>query len=335
MAACRADGTRGKCAGLECWCLRRLRIHSLMLSGAVCTPSATPKAGTLTSSSAIRMGELPRRGVRRCICPVGCRCHRRPFNLATRAAVEATRTIPIVMALAGAPLQQGLIDSLARPGGNARLIGQKPRRSAILSSSLRAADAIWSTGTARIHHAARRGGGLAARVAGAAAGTDAAHGVLTAFTQTIQNKARWRHSCGGYRMGWQRRPKCWSRYSLGCGRCDQYRRYAAELVALAPTSSWPMAARPWSRCYGDPHRTDRIRGSPTQWARLCCKPSAAGRQRHRFYWIRIRSEREVAGPAKQIAPRVTRVAVLRDTANRTGSPSLPQSRPSHPHSGWS
>ena len=40
------------------------------------------------------------------------------FNLATRAAMGATRTIPIVMAPAGAPLQQGLIDSLARPGGN-------------------------------------------------------------------------------------------------------------------------------------------------------------------------------------------------------------------------
>jgi putative tryptophan/tyrosine transport system substrate-binding protein len=32
--------------------------------------------------------------------------------------MAATRTIPIVMAPAGAPLQQGLIDSLARPGGN-------------------------------------------------------------------------------------------------------------------------------------------------------------------------------------------------------------------------
>src|SRR5262249_41826160 len=40
------------------------------------------------------------------------------FNVATRAAMGATRTIPIVMAAAGAPLQQGLIDSLARPGGN-------------------------------------------------------------------------------------------------------------------------------------------------------------------------------------------------------------------------
>ncbi len=40
------------------------------------------------------------------------------FTPATRAAMGATRTIPIVMAPAGAPLQSGFIDSLARPGGN-------------------------------------------------------------------------------------------------------------------------------------------------------------------------------------------------------------------------
>src|SRR6202045_2931881 len=40
------------------------------------------------------------------------------FTPAVRAAMAATRTIPIVMAPAGAPLQTGFIDSLARPGGN-------------------------------------------------------------------------------------------------------------------------------------------------------------------------------------------------------------------------
>ena len=40
------------------------------------------------------------------------------FTGATRAAMAATGTIPIVMAPAGAPLQLGLIASLARPGGN-------------------------------------------------------------------------------------------------------------------------------------------------------------------------------------------------------------------------
>src|SRR5262249_675320 len=40
------------------------------------------------------------------------------FTPTVPAAMEATRTIPIVMAPAGAPLQMGIIDSLNRPGGN-------------------------------------------------------------------------------------------------------------------------------------------------------------------------------------------------------------------------
>jgi len=40
------------------------------------------------------------------------------FTPAVKAAMKATRTIPIVMAPAGAPLEQGLVDSLARPNGN-------------------------------------------------------------------------------------------------------------------------------------------------------------------------------------------------------------------------
>jgi putative tryptophan/tyrosine transport system substrate-binding protein len=40
------------------------------------------------------------------------------FTPAVRAAMVATQTVPIVMALAGAPVQSGFIDSLAHPGGN-------------------------------------------------------------------------------------------------------------------------------------------------------------------------------------------------------------------------
>jgi putative ABC transport system substrate-binding protein len=36
----------------------------------------------------------------------------------TRAAIAATRTIPIVMAVVGDPVGSGFVDSLARPGGN-------------------------------------------------------------------------------------------------------------------------------------------------------------------------------------------------------------------------
>jgi putative ABC transport system substrate-binding protein len=40
------------------------------------------------------------------------------YAVGVSAAMAATRTIPIVMAPHGAPLQLGVIDSLARPGGN-------------------------------------------------------------------------------------------------------------------------------------------------------------------------------------------------------------------------
>jgi putative ABC transport system substrate-binding protein len=40
------------------------------------------------------------------------------WTQATRAAIEATKTIPIVMVV-GAPLQSGFVDSLTRPSGNA------------------------------------------------------------------------------------------------------------------------------------------------------------------------------------------------------------------------
>jgi putative ABC transport system substrate-binding protein len=40
------------------------------------------------------------------------------FTPAVRAAMEATKTIPIVMAPAGAPVETGLVASLSRPGGN-------------------------------------------------------------------------------------------------------------------------------------------------------------------------------------------------------------------------
>jgi putative tryptophan/tyrosine transport system substrate-binding protein len=40
------------------------------------------------------------------------------FTPAVRAAMDATETIPIVMAGAGAPVETGLVASLSRPGGN-------------------------------------------------------------------------------------------------------------------------------------------------------------------------------------------------------------------------
>jgi hypothetical protein len=50
--------------------------------------------------------------------PASSRRDRRLSHTGGQGGHEATKTIPIVMAPAGAPLELGLVESLARPGGN-------------------------------------------------------------------------------------------------------------------------------------------------------------------------------------------------------------------------
>ena len=78
------------------------------------------------------------------------------------------------------------------------------------------------------------------------------------------------------------------------------RKYAAELVALAPdvilAAGGPTVRRVAT---GDPQRADRVRaGHRSGWQRLRREPGAARRQRHRFYRVRIRHGREMAGAAQ-------------------------------------
>jgi hypothetical protein len=83
------------------------------------------------------------------------------------------------------------------------------------------------------------------------------------------------------------------------GDMDSIRKYAAELVALSPDGHPGR----WRRSHdavasGDPHRADRIHTNPRPGrSRLRGEFSAAGRQRHRIYTVRIRHRREMAGAA--------------------------------------
>ena len=95
---------------------------------------------------------------------------------------------------------------------------------------------------------------------------------------------------------------------------DEIRRHAAELAALAPD----VILAHWHRdrgavAAGDPHRADRVRGrSRSGRRRFRREPGAAGRQRHRFPQFEYSLSGKWLELLKQIAPGVTRVAVLRD-----------------------
>ena len=84
-------------------------------------------------------------------------------------------------------------------------------------------------------------------------------------------------------------PQRADRLPLGRGRSARIRRYAAELVALAPDVILARRGRRGAVAASDPHGADRVRASPRSGRRrLCREPGAAGRQCHRIYPVRIR-----------------------------------------------
>ena len=110
-------------------------------------------------------------------------------------------------------------------------------------------------------------------------------------------------------------------YRWGAGDAERIRRYAAELVALAPDvilASGAVAVA--AVAAGDPHRADRVRqsssirsapASSTAWRgraatppASCCSNTASSAK-----WLEL---------LKEIAPGVTRAAVLRDPAIAAG-----------------
>src|SRR5262249_52871678 len=89
-------------------------------------------------------------------------------------------------------------------------------------------------------------------------------------------------------------------YRWGAGDPERYRRYAAELVALAPDVILTPAA-PIVGVLQQATRTVPIVFAGVirpSWCRFGREPGAAGRQRHRIYPVRVRREREMAGTAQ-------------------------------------
>ena len=86
------------------------------------------------------------------------------------------------------------------------------------------------------------------------------------------------------------------------------------------TSSWPGSATVAAAAAGNPHRADRVRARRRSGRRrLRRQPGAAGRQRHRFHqYSNTASSGKWLELLKEIAPRVTRAAVIRDPAIAAG-----------------
>ena len=122
---------------------------------------------------------------------------------------------------------------------------------------------------------------------------------------------------GAAAIGLDRRPQRADRHRWAAGNADDIRRYAAELVALAPDVILAQAPRGCRAvAAGDPHRADRVRDRRRSGRRrLCRQPGAAGRQRHRFIQFEYSMSGKWLELLKQIAPGVTRAAVLRDPAS--------------------
>ena len=143
---------------------------------------------------------------------------------------------------------------------------------------------------------------------------------------------------GLQQLGWTDGRNVRIDYSLGREAMPtDIRKYAAELVALAPDvilANGSAAAA--AVATGDPHRADRVRA--TSSIRSAPASSKAWRGRAATPPVSRTFEYGMSGKwlelLKEIAPRVTRAAVLRDPAKPPGSASSAQSRPWRRRSGW-
>ena len=109
-------------------------------------------------------------------------------------------------------------------------------------------------------------------------------------------------------------------YRWAGGDAERHSHIAAELVALAPDVILAVRRRPWQRCQaGDPHGADRVR-DPSRPGRAGFVDSLArpGGNATGFTPSNTASSGKWLELLKEIVPRLTRAAVIRDPASAAG-----------------
>ena len=149
---------------------------------------------------------------------------------------------------------------------------------------------------------------------------------LAAFLQGLQQ------------LGWNDGRNVQIEYPLGRRRCRPIRRYAAELVALAPDVILALGRhRPRRRCSRQPApcRSCSCMALDPVGAGFVDSLARPGGNATGFMQFEYGMGGKWLELLKEIAPHVTRVAVIRDPANPPGSASGAPSRPWRRRSGWS
>ena len=161
------------------------------------------------------------------------------------------------------------------------------------------------------------------RAHGARPADDPENRRLAAFLQALQQ------------LGWTDGRNVRIDIRWAAGNPDTIRKYAAELVALAPDVILAPGSSAWRICCSDSHGPDRFPDvvDPVG-AGFVESLSRPGGNATGFFIFEYASSGKWLELLKEIAPGVTRVAVLRDAANLPGSASSPRSRPWRHRSGW-
>src|SRR5262249_12990429 len=171
----------------------------------------------------------------------------------------------------------------------------------------------------RVYHAARRrGSSVAGRGARAAGRAGATHWRARARRRGRSGMADAPRSvpAGGGGIGLDDRSQRAHRHPLGHAQCCRDSQTGGR-TGRARTRRHPR----WrllnddAITAGDPNRTDRVHARQRSGGfRLGGQLGAAGWERHRVHVIRVQHRRKMMGLLKEIAPAVTRVAVLRDAS---------------------